>query len=925
MKPAILTAGLILLSCVCPSLGQPNASPTDDAVRESIAREAAKIELRKLLTEAQEAQRRGEFNAAAKLYEDCINLIRRISTGVDLEQTEVLRGVVGTRLALAEQAQRRGDFAEAENHVARILKLDPRNEAALAFRRQLEEDKARTAGRRPSQETISKIPEIRTEKISAATLVQDGKLLFEAGKLNEAEAKLTQATRIDPNSRAAFYYLELIKEQRFRNESSLQQQFSKGMMLDISKAWNQPITREGLPAPNVVARTNLVQTSRGRQGIYSKLDRIRLDLQADNLPLGAVINLLSDEARKRDPEKTGINIFLNSNLDPAAQAAPAIDPATGLPIPGTAPEPVDLSAVTIRIMPPLLDITLGQALDAISKASDRPIKFSVEDYAIIVSQRPAETPMLYTRWFRVDPNTFIQGLQGVVTLSFGESQGGGGGGGGGRGGGGRGGGGRGGGGGGFGGGGGGGQFGQGQGGSEYVGVRLAPGGFGGLGGQGQQVQQQVALAPGQSRAPGSGGGIDNLTIVTPQDRYNASVRAYFQAAGVDLAAPKQVFFNDRLGHLMVRATLQDLDIIEQAIQVLNQSPPQLTIEAKFAEVSQDDTRALGFDWLLGNTLIGGGRAGIQGGTAPSFGSPGTSGSQANPSGIFPGPAPIDPATGLPVLTPGFIFPAASDNFLTAGLRQSAPAVATMTGILTDPQFRLVIRALEQRQGVDLLSAPKITTLSSRQAQIKIVDVRYIVTDLDVDQTAAGAGTTQFGQQAGGGGIGSLIQPLAEPFELGPVLDVVPYVSADGYTIQMTIIPTIKEFVGYDLENARLFSAQAQSVGQSAANALTQITPLPIFRLRQVVTTAIVWDGQTVVLGGLITENVTKTKDKVPVLGDLPLAGRLFRSESSATRKKNLLIFVTPTIIDPAGNRVHSEEDLPFAQAGIPQQRPVTQP
>jgi len=106
--------------------------------------------------------------------------------------------------------------------------------------------------------------------------------------------------------------------------------------------------------------------------------------------------------------------------------------------------------------------------------------------------------------------------------------------------------------------------------------------------------------------------------------------------------------------------------------------------------------------------------------------------------------------------------------------------------------------------------------------------------------------------------------------------------------------------------------------------LTQITPLPNFRLRQVVTSAIVWDGQTVVLGGLISENVTKTKDKVPVLGDLPLAGRFFRSESSSTKKKNLIIFVTPTIIDPAGNRVHTDEDMPFAQQGIPTQKPVTQ-
>jgi type II secretory pathway component GspD/PulD (secretin) len=51
-------------------------------------------------------------------------------------------------------------------------------------------------------------------------------------------------------------------------------------------------------------------------------------------------------------------------------------------------------------------------------------------------------------------------------------------------------------------------------------------------------------------------------------------------------------------------------------------------------------------------------------------------------------------------------------------------------------------------------------------------------------------------------------------------------------------------------------------------------------------------------------------------------GRLFRNEASATRKKNLVIFVTPTIIDPAGNRFHSEDEMPFAQTGIPPQKPI---
>src|SRR5207253_7494221 len=118
-------------------------------------------------------------------------------------------------------------------------------------------------------------------------------------------------------------------------------------------------------------------------------------------------------------------------------------------------------------------------------------------------------------------------------------------------------------------------------------------------------------------------------------------------------------------------------------------------------------------------------------------------------------------------------------------------------------------------------------------QIKVVDVRYIVTDLDLSQTTSSGATTAIGGTVGGG-VGSAIQPISEQIELGPVLDVLPYVSADGYTIQMTIIPTIKEFLGYDLDTAKIFTAQAQSVGSgTAATApLTQPTPLPNFRLRQ---------------------------------------------------------------------------------------------
>jgi len=163
-------------------------------------------------------------------------------------------------------------------------------------------------------------------------------------------------------------------------------------------------------------------------------------------------------------------------------------------------------------------------------------------------------------------------------------------------------------------------------------------------------------------------------------------------------------------------------------------------------------------------------------------------------------------------------------------------------------------------------------------------------------------------------VGSaFVYPVPQQIEQGPVLDVIPNVLSDGYTINLTLIPSLTEFAGYDNPN---------EVGASGAlppGTVLIPTVLPRFTVRQVVTTVNVWDGQTIVLGGLISENISSIKDKVPVLGDMPLLGRLFRSESKVTSKKNLIIFVTPRIIDPAGNPTHDDKDMPFAQNSFPPQ------
>jgi general secretion pathway protein D len=363
-----------------------------------------------------------------------------------------------------------------------------------------------------------------------------------------------------------------------------------------------------------------------------------------------------------------------------------------------------------------------------------------------------------------------------------------------------------------------------------------------------------------------------------------------------------------LGLLFVKATLSDLDTIERAIQALNQVSAQVHVKSRFIEVSQNDSKALGFDWYLGNFINGSVIA--NGGTAPSLNVPV---STANPGGSFPG----NPAT---TLSPSTLIPsAATDQLLTGGLRNSGPALATITGILTDPNFRVVLHALEQRSGFETLGEPEAVTMSGRQTQMRATTVKTVITSISFNGGAA-SGTAATTGTLGGTTVNpgaAAAVPFQTQVETGPVLDVVPYVLADGYTINLALIPSDTEFNGYDTPPT-IPGITVQ--GGSGSQAIVTVPPiLPIFTVRQVITTVNVWDNQTVILGGLMTSSVQSTKDKVPVLGDVPFIGRLFQSQGKTTSKKNLMVFVTATIVDPAGNRVHTDDELPFAQNAIPPQ------
>ncbi len=143
----------------------------------------------------------------------------------------------------------------------------------------------------------------------------------------------------------------------------------------------------------------------------------------------------------------------------------------------------------------------------------------------------------------------------------------------------------------------------------------------------------------------------------------------------------------------------------------------------------------------------------------------------------------------------------------------------------------------------------------------------------------------------------------------------PTVGPDGYTIDLILSPRVVEFDGF-INYGSPISTVVTTVG-CLVLVLTSWSPhnvinKPVFSTREVTTEVTVYDGQTVVIGGLMREDIQKTEDKVPILGDIPLAGRLFRTSADQHIKRNLIMFVTASLLDPAGQpliKIDEEKEI----------------
>jgi general secretion pathway protein D len=241
----------------------------------------------------------------------------------------------------------------------------------------------------------------------------------------------------------------------------------------------------------------------------------------------------------------------------------------------------------------------------------------------------------------------------------------------------------------------------------------------------------------------------------------------------------------------------------------------------------------------------------------------------------------------------------------------AQTFSNKVGVLGQYDLSVMIRAIEENAGSDLMSSPSLTVLDGKTALIKVAQLlRYPQAYGDTQSNVGTSGAATGGATGGSSAGVTITAGTPQDFtvaEVGVTLEVTPTVAADD-SIALNLKPKVTEFEGF-------VEYGGTSIAISAGT--TVVVPSgffqPIFSTREVTTDVTVFDGATVVIGGLTREEVKTVEDRVPVLGSIPIIGAAFRSSGKTIQKKSLMVFVTANLVSPGGATLRSSH--PGMRAG----------
>ena len=392
--------------------------------------------------------------------------------------------------------------------------------------------------------------------------------------------------------------------------------------------------------------------------------------------------------------------------------------------------------------------------------------------------------------------------------------------------------------------------------------------------------------------------------------------------GVSFPEGASAAFNPANSTLRVRNTPDNQALVDQIVQaVSNTEPVSVIIKMTMLKSTRTRMEELGFDWLLGefgtsgSTFLSGGTVGngdrLDDVALPPgeiFRRPLTSGNRSGDSAFS--------SNGIDDL----IFEA-NQGFAPTPAR--APGALWVNGLFDDSHVTVLMRALDQKKGIEIMSTPSVVTRSGQTADVRVVREFIYPEEYEppeVPNSVGGGGAfvdLGTGTIIGGGGGGQAPVTPATPTsftmrETGTVLEVLPTVSGNRQYVDLTLKPEIIDFDGFVNYGSPInagggggFTILNVGGGVQLVPAPPQeLTPnrilMPVFSVIRSESALTIADGQTVVIGGLFQETIEVFEDKVPILGSIPLVGRLFQSTGSAPSQTAIVLMVNVQVVDAAG-------------------------
>jgi general secretion pathway protein D len=366
-----------------------------------------------------------------------------------------------------------------------------------------------------------------------------------------------------------------------------------------------------------------------------------------------------------------------------------------------------------------------------------------------------------------------------------------------------------------------------------------------------------------------------------------------------------ICFSDT-GKLVVRNTPNELSKIEQRIRDAQGEPAQkqFEVETKFLSFTENDVKNFTFNLQMsGSTAI------------PSPGSPGTIYDPGSASGG------TDGLRGTAGLSPGGGSVTALQQLLDPTYPQTASNQVGVNAQVFGRGFAAVLQLLQNAIGRDLVAAPRVTLADGKQSKIVISRRMFYPTSYT-------APTVPNNDQGVGAGFILPSNPTGFEYrDIGTTLEVKGESTSIPKAVDLDftnlIVEDFEGFVDYGVLIASAPLLPTQNRESTTIGAAPYL--VPIFSKKSLQSRVRLIDGETVGMGGLISDVVQLVDDKVPMLGDIPMLGRLFRSEASQKIKSNLVIFCTMRIINPDGTLVfpEDEENPEFAQSGSAEMMPST--